>query len=66
MKEKRQLNPLLVSSRAHVAASRPITDCFWPNVNVYRTANSRMRKNFSVYTLDALDDELLALLTSIW
>ena len=48
MKEKRQLKSLLVRLRAHVATSR----YFW--LNPYRTANSRMRKSFFVYTLTRL------------
>ena len=50
MKEKRRLNDLLVRSRA---TYRPaVTDLCWPNV--FRRANSRMRKNFSVFTSTCL------------
>jgi Family of unknown function (DUF6535) len=46
MKEKRKLKNLLVRSRA---TYRPaVTDPCWPNV--YRMANSRMRKSFSIFT----------------
>ena len=50
MKEKRQLKPLLVRSPTHVW--HPVTNLYWPNV--YRTANSRTRKNFFVCTLTRL------------
>ena len=50
MKEKRQLKPLLVRSPTHVW--HPVTNVYW--LNVYRTANSRMRKSFFVYTLTRL------------
>ena len=50
MKEKRQLKPLFVRSRAHVTTT--CADLCWSNI--YRTANSRMRKSFFVYTLTRL------------
>ena len=53
MREKRQLTPLLVCSRA-LLLRPPVTDEYWPNV--YRTANSRMRKSFSVYSLTSLTE----------
>ena len=46
MKEKRRLKDLLVRSRATYRP--PVTDLCWPNV--FRRANSRMRKSFSVST----------------
>jgi hypothetical protein len=46
MKEKRHLKKLLVRSRA--TYSSVVTDPYWPNV--YRRANSRMWKSFSVST----------------
>jgi hypothetical protein len=50
MKEKRQLKCLLV--RFRVVYYPTVTDLCWPNV--YRTANSRMRKSFSASTLTRL------------
>ena len=46
MKEKRRLKDLLV--RSHATYRPTVTDLCWPNV--FRRANSRMRKSFSVFT----------------